>query len=170
MATGKDHRIPRLQFLPPMIETHDIEIAGIIFAREPRTPEEVDHGPGKILVGFAHEFRAALVRQLVAEREFQIAQRHATARAIECRGERADPECKAITSAAREKRNDFRGRFHGQPLEPVTDFFPSRAHRASVSTLRGCREPVAALYERRRHYDSAVIDRHYRRIVRTRFR
>src|SRR5213076_1928032 len=41
--------------------------------------------------------------------------------------------------SSRVERSDLRGGFEPQPLQPVANLFPSRAHRSSVSTLRaGC--------------------------------
>ena len=56
--------------------------------------------------------------------------------AIEHGAERAEQKGQPITSFARQKGNEFRGGFERQPLQPVANLFPSRAHRSSVTMLR----------------------------------
>src|SRR5438034_3878074 len=74
-----------------------------------------------MLIGFTHDLR------------------NAPAPTIEHGAERAEQKGQPITSFARQKRNEFCGGFERQPLQPVANPFPSRAHRSSVSTLRaGC--------------------------------
>src|SRR5205823_14418753 len=92
-----------------------------------------------MLIGFTHDLRAALARNLIAKGHAQITQRNAPAPAIEHGAERAEQKGQAITSFTRQKRKEFRGGFERQPLQTVANLFPSRAHRPSVRTLRaGC--------------------------------
>src|SRR5204863_8997696 len=46
VAAGKDDGFPRLRFLLPEIEIYHVDVARIIFPRQARTPEKVDHRSG----------------------------------------------------------------------------------------------------------------------------
>src|SRR5437773_6330141 len=97
-----------------------------------------------MLIGFAHDLRAALAWNLIAKGHAQITQRNAPAPTIEHGAERAEQKGQPITSFARQKRNEFRGGFEPQPLQTVTDLFPSPAHRSSVRTRRARCECASA--------------------------
>src|SRR5437773_10557932 len=92
-----------------------------------------------MLIGFAHDLRAALAWNLIAKGHAQITQRNAPAPTIEHGAERAEQKGQPITSFARQKWNEFRGEFEPQPLQTVANL-SRRAHRSSVSTLHTGRE------------------------------
>src|SRR5437773_10797628 len=97
-----------------------------------------------MLIGFAHDLRAALAWNLIAKGHAQITQRNAPATTIEHGAERAEQKGQPITSFARQKRKEFRGGFERQPLQTVANLFPSHAHRPSVRTLGiGCERPLS---------------------------
>src|SRR5437773_4903783 len=97
-----------------------------------------------MLIGFAHDLRAARARNLIAKGHAQITQRNAPAPTIEHGAERTEQKGQPITSFARQKRNEFRGGLEPQPLQTVANLFPSGAHRSSVRALRARCECASA--------------------------
>src|SRR5581483_7029584 len=88
---------------------------------------KIEHGTGKMLIRFAYDLFAALIRKLITERHAQITQRDAPAPSIKHRGKRAEQKSQAITSFARQERHEFRRKHESQPLESVPNLF-RRAH------------------------------------------
>ena len=68
VKTGKNNSIPRFHCFLNHLEIYDVDIARIIFGRQAGTPEKVDHRPGKVLVGFAHQLGPPRQGECGAER------------------------------------------------------------------------------------------------------
>ena len=148
MIATKNYRMARLQLFPPQFHVFQLHVPRDILTREARAPIKIEHCPGEMLVGLAHNPGSAARREFIAERYLEIAQRNATACSVKRGGNCSRELREAITRLARKERDDFRGALESEPLETITNFFPGGAHRASVSTLRLRREwvHVAACY------------------------
>ena len=55
METGENDPLPRFHRLLNDLEIHDVDVARIIFLRQARTPEKIDHCPGEMQIGFARQ-------------------------------------------------------------------------------------------------------------------
>src|SRR5438067_2411977 len=77
---------------------------------------------------FAGDPLAFARREAVAKRNLQIAQRDLASMPVEDRHQAAEAKRQAITSFARNHRNESRGEEQAQPFQPMPDCFPNGAH------------------------------------------
>ena len=94
-----------------------------------------------MLIGFARKLGPSRRRERVAEGRLEIAQGHSMITPVERGGESTDELRQPVTSLSGKQRYDRCDRLQGYPLEPITKFLPSRAHRRSVSAVfPGCEQ------------------------------
>src|SRR5947209_2478972 len=108
VVTGKDDAAFR-SCLFRLCEVFEFDIATEIVRRQPRTPQQVQHGVAKMAERRAGDTAAHTRRELLAERHRQVFQRHSSAVAVEQRHAGAKHISKNRGELSRQQRNDSGG-------------------------------------------------------------
>src|SRR5205814_10562240 len=86
-----------------------------------------------MLKRFTRDLFAVALRESIPKGDLEITQGNFAAVPVQDRHQPAKREREAITTLTRQQRHEFGGHEQARPLQPVSDFFPTRTHSRIVT-------------------------------------
>ena len=99
-----------------------------IIRRKPRTPHQVEHGLGKMLIGFTNDASFLSRRIFPGKGAFEIGHGNASATGIDNRRDGTENLGQRTDGGPRKKWHDFRRYEQADEFEPITQFLPRLPH------------------------------------------
>src|SRR5205814_1400921 len=106
------------------IPANEIDQFPKVLRGQARTPEQINHRAGKLLIGFPRDSGAFRSRKPIPESGLQIAQRHPPSRPVEASGQGTGDSSKLHGERTWQARDDERKHAHPKQFQLVADRFP----------------------------------------------